>query len=458
MDYVANVQDQRLPSKMRKPASGSTLTHQTTGRAATINGPLFTSSPMGPGLFAVLLRQRLRWYGLTTGRLLMRRWQSVALLLGLLSPAAMPIILQAKVLASPITSLLSAAHGAFWRFGHLFVLQAVALGWTGIQRESVSGGSFTAYTMSLPMSPAQTRNVNLALLAVTDSVLLVPVIVAVMLVAAGHETAHALAFELLAIGLVVAATLVAQLGYLEARWERLAGVVLGNLLLSLALTDAAKPVGWGWLAGAFAVTVVSTAVWLPRAQWRSQVLQRLQLNGPEPQPLRITSPTVSWHIQLRALFVQQWASSVLRLGAAIGLAFGANQLMMFERFDGRARPTGIFALAVVALTMSGLFRGLQLAHRPMQPFLSALPVSSRFWAYRDTIFVLCLALPPLVVTLYPLAASGVLVGTRLIAISALYLALTALLRWPQLRGGRHGVLLSALLTGLWAWPALAMTS
>lgn len=413
---------------------------------------------MRPGLFATLLRQRLRWYALTTGRPLVRRWQSVALLLGVLSPAAMPMLLQVKVLASPITGLLSATHNAIWRIDHLFVLQGVALGWTGVQRESISGGSFSAYSMSLPISPSQTRNLNLALLAVTDSVLLAPVIAAVVLLGAGHETAHTLAFELLATSLVVAATLAAQLGYLEACWERVAGAVLGDVLLSLALSETAKPSGWQWLAAAVVVTLGATAVWLPRAQWRDYVLQRLRLHGSDPRPMRSASRNVSWHIQIRALFIEQWASSVLRLGAAMGIAFGACQLMKLERFDGRARPTGIFALAAVALIISGWFGGLQLAHRPMRPFLSTLPVSRRFWAYRDTIFVLFLALPPLLVTLYPLAAAGALVGPPLLGIIASYLALTAILRWPQLRGGRHGVLLSALLAGLWAWPALAMTS
>ncbi|MEJ2646163.1 MAG: hypothetical protein P8180_14815 [Gammaproteobacteria bacterium] len=410
---------------------------------------------MRQNAFLTLLRCRLHWYALATGRLLARRWQTVVIVLGVLSPAAMPFVLQAKVLASPVTGLFAPGHGVTWRWAHLMVLQLVALAWSGAQRETVAGGPFAAYIASLPISPTRQRTLDLALLAVADGALLVPVATAVALFAAQPSRA----FPIAATGVLVALVLTVQLAHLQGRWGLAGAAVLpGDLLFSLSLGVAPGTAAWALLAAAAAVAAQSLLAPRPCARRFEHYARWLTARRSEPPPLTRTARAAILRVQLRALFGAQRTASLFRLGAALGVAYGASRLMRLEHMDVRALPTGIIALAVAALIVGGFFRSLQLIHQPMGPFLRTLPAKARFWAYRDTALVICLGVPPLAVTIYPLLAAGVATGARLLGVGALYLVLLAALRWPQLRGGRHGVLLSAMLAGLWAWPALAMAT
>jgi hypothetical protein len=121
---------------------------------------------------APLLRYRLRWYAVSTARLLLRRWQGATLAAGLLGAAGTSLFGNVDMLTHPMRAVLAPGHGASWRFAYLLALQAVCALWAGMQRAQIEGGAFMAFSGSLPFSLRQRRRVDLAVLLADSPLLL----------------------------------------------------------------------------------------------------------------------------------------------------------------------------------------------------------------------------------------------------------------------------------------------
>jgi hypothetical protein len=129
------------------------------------------------------------------------------------------------------------------------------------------------------------------------------------------------------------------------------------------------------------------------------------------------------------------------IGAALGL--GA----VFEH-DARSVAAAWLAQGLVALHLSGLFRGLDMAHQAAAGFTGALPLPRGWWRRFDLLALLGFGLPflaaPALLAWHEGAAPA-----RALAGLASHAALLCALRAPQLASERHAVVLSTLLAGCW---------
>jgi hypothetical protein len=81
---------------------------------------------------------RLRWYAVSTGRLLLRRWQALLLAFGVLAPV---LFTSVETLAYPLSLLSNPEHSLAWRFGYLLALCALAVLWALMQRAGRGQGA-----------------------------------------------------------------------------------------------------------------------------------------------------------------------------------------------------------------------------------------------------------------------------------------------------------------------------
>lgn len=430
---------------MRRPgkrSSGSRCRNERTGIT------LFTRRGKLTGF---LLSYRLRWYALATSRSLLRHWQAVVLALGVLSPGAMPVLLQLKLLAFPVLTLFFPGHGVSWLFAYLTLLEAAGLAWSAIQRKTIAGGVFAGYENTLPLSAGQRRRVNLGVLFLADGLLWIPVVAGLIVFAALPLEPMDKVFRCLAGVTPVLLVLLAQLGGLEENPRLWLAVLAINLLQSVALT-----LNPGGLAGLLQSVATIAAVYLvfnppTRRRHAHRLRHGLSLPGFRLAARYMAYPYLP--LQAEILLKGQTVSGFFRLGIALGLAWGAQVLYGLERFDERAMPTALIGMAGVALVLSGYFRVLQAAHDPMAGYARSLPWPAGFLLRGDTAAVLALGFPLMGLILYPLWAVRLISPMAAILTGLLFMLLTALLRFTQLNGGRQPVLLSALLAS--AWTALA---
>jgi hypothetical protein len=395
-----------------------------------------------------LLRHRLRWYAVSTARLLLRRWQALALLLGVLASANASVFNNADTFARPILLLLAPGHGPLWRCACLILLLAAAALWAHMQREQVQGGAFMVFAGSLPLDARQRRRADLAVLLLADSPLLLMVAAALASEAArGGGPAH-----LLLLAALVPLALVAQVGALERRPLAIAGLAAACLLVAAGFGTRLAAVA-NLLAGTAALLALRRAPWpqapgparlrWPLPAWPGRLL--CALAGRHAPPLQ-----ASLSILLRERRDETLAKA---LGAAV-LSAAAFALGAVFEHDRRAIVAAWLAQGLVALHLSGLFRGLQMAHRASAAYTGALPLPPSWWRRFDLAAVLGFGLPFL-------AAPALLAwwdgapAARALAGLVSYAALLGVLRAPQLASERHAVVLSAIVAGGWMAATIA---
>jgi hypothetical protein len=95
---------------------------------------------------------------------LLRRWQAILLATGVLASANASAFGNLDTFARPLLTLVAPGHGAAWRIGYLLGLLLLAAAWAAMQRDQIAGGPFMAFAGSLPFTPRQRRNADLAVL------------------------------------------------------------------------------------------------------------------------------------------------------------------------------------------------------------------------------------------------------------------------------------------------------
>lgn len=415
--------------------------------------PSIIARPSTPEIaifIAPLLHYRLRWYASATARLLLRRWQALMLAIGLLASADATVFENIAILNHPLLALLNPGHGAIWRFAYLLALQAVAVLWALMQRAQIEGGGFMAFVGSLPFSPRERRQVDLAVLLLADSPLLLMVAGSLSVSAARP---HALAPVLL-LCCVALLALVAQAAALERRPGGWAGVLLCCALLAASFGTGFAPAvdALASLAALLALGIAPWPAWpgaarrwrLPIAAWTNRLLRILA--GRQAPALQVSLSILLHERRGEAL------AKALSAAAVIAAAFA---LMALFGYDGRAVGVALLAQGAIALTMSGMFRGLHMAHAASGGYTASLPLRSGWWRAFDLAAVLGFALPFLAVPAFAAWRLAGLAPAHALAALASYLVLLAALRAPQLFNERHAVVLSAMLAGGWTVATIA---
>lgn len=398
---------------------------------------------------------RLRWYALATGRVLLRHWQ-VFVLAGALVPGGMPVGKLLMGLGYPLLAALHVGHDVLWHWWRLVAIQGLALAWVMVQRRHLDGGAFMAYARSLPISVNQRRWVDLSVLLPANSLLLVPVVALVVVAPNGLLGATATPFLVATVCVVTGLVLLAELAVLERQLAALLTFGLADALLSWGLSRPVDPASWLALSGAVLIGASFLVLRHPlQANLQTWIRRRVtQLLLGERRLFSFLPPAS--RIQAQALWVRHPGGTVLRTASVLALALAADWLMQKFAFDARALPTAILGMAAIALIASGLYRILQSAHRPVQPYLHALPLPKRFWVLQDTAFVAAFGALPLAVLLAPMFIYlNASVDTTLALVLA-YFVLLALLRLPLVHGGRQAVLLGVILAGTWSGAAMAV--
>ncbi|MES2366359.1 MAG: hypothetical protein V4563_10755 [Pseudomonadota bacterium] len=397
-----------------------------------------------------LFAYRIRWYALATKRLLLRHWQALLLAIGVLSPAAMPALLQVKFLAAPILAIFSEKQGTAAHFTYLTLLEVIGLLWSGLQRNNIAGGDSMLFISTLPISARNKRMVDLGILFLADSLLFLPVIAAAIIFATLPLPSSELISHYLVTGILISLVLTAQLSGLHQRFSpRLFVILAANILLSISLESSASITTW--LLQIAALFLALSMVFMPESQrlraprqWRHHLLIHARKHL-----VKWVHPALG--IQLKALFMERVTETFIRFGMSIALAAGADALINIEEYDYRSLPIGIIALAGIAIILSGFYRTLHSLHGPVSEFMRSLPVSSGFWVQRDTALVASLGFAPLCIVVYPLLVQHIVSLLAAGFTGITYVCLIGLLRFTQLNGGRQSVLLSTILAAAWAW-------
>lgn len=389
-----------------------------------------------------MLSYRLRWYALETGRLLRRRWQALVLALLLLSPMAMPVFAQTRLLGSPVMAPLMSEHGILWRYACLHLLEGVAILWLLIQRQAVAGGPFAAYLRALPISRRRSRMHDLTVLMLANSPILLPLCAAAVAYAAlPQRVSH---YFYLADLLLI--TLAAQVLILARSRHHVPLYLLANLCLVVALQAPPIMQALGFCAAAvFAALVMLLApetALAPSTRYRSTGAWRPAW----PVPLRISIAAVARIYRVR------WLTRAALMGACL---VGGFALMGIWQYDGRAAGLMLLLQATCALIAAGGYRDLGDAHRQAQAYTRALPLGRQRFALWDTMLVLAGSLPfcaalPLGLLLHHALAPGAAVADILACVPLLLL-----LRIPHRLN--QAVVVSILLATGWtgaAWSLL----
>ncbi|MEO7496110.1 MAG: hypothetical protein ABIT83_02860 [Massilia sp.] len=399
---------------------------------------------------ATLLRFRLRWYAVSTARVLLRRWQALLLAFGVLAAANSTLWSHLNSLATPLMLLLAPGHGAAWRFGYLLVLQAVAVMWALMQREQIGGGAFMRYAGSLPLSARYRRGVDLTVLLLADSPLLL-VLVSAMIVGVKAHAPGATVMLMVGLGLLA---LAAQLGALERRRLAWLAVAAADLLLAAAIGTPYQMPACG-LAALLAAALLAAHLPPVHARWRmaagrlgAAFAARLSACAMRLHPAIL----ISFSVLLRQRRAELTGKA---LGAACIAALALGLMRVFD-YDARAVTVAVMAQTFIALSFSGLYRGLQMAHQDAARYFAALPLRPAWWRRFDIASLATLALPflaaPGAVLLLQHAGSP----ARMFGAVAASVALLAVLRAPQLFNERHAVVLSSVVAALWCAVTLSL--
>ena len=402
-------------------------------------------------MYGRLVRLRLRWYSRTSGELVLRHWQWLVLACLIVpGPPVVSIFLYAAALlaASVSTALSPAQH-----FLVAIVIDLAAVLWILPQRRALSGGPFMRYADALPLPRGVRLGVEATLLAAANSLLLV---------SAGIAMAHVLSplrdpYASCCLLVLLALAAIAQQAILTRRYIVLLGVILGNGVLAAGLAAPISAARWLLPIAAIGSAVIGMlrTERFKRAGGRRWFGLGWRSVGTGLRILARRAPTLL--IQCKAV-AEQPAQTILRFGAAIALALGADRLMAAFHFDGRTLPTAILAMAAISLLLAGFYRVLGDARNVMASYLAALPVPSHYWPVRDTKFVLLLNGVPLVILLSPQIMRGLLSLLIVFGLAVTYQVLLVLLRWPFIHGGRRSLIYGVLLTALWSGAAIAAVS
>ena len=159
-------------------------------------------------------------------------------------------------------------------------------------------------------------------------------------------------------------------------------------------------------------------------------------------------------ISLGILLRERRDEALAKAAGAGAIIAGAAGLMAAFDHDARSFPVALLAQGALALQMSGLFRGLHMAHLAAGAFAGALPLPPRWWrpfdlAAVDGFGLPFLALPALLAWLHGAPPAPALAAT------GAYVLLLCCLRAPQLFNERHAVVLSLVLAGAWVAATIA---
>jgi hypothetical protein len=415
--------------------------------------PIRASNPerVNPSMYTQLVRLRFHWYIRTSGELVLRHWQWIALAC-LIVPGP-PVVAVFLNTASLLAASVSPALGPEQHFLVAVVIDVAAVLWILPQRCALSGGPFMRYAGALPLPRGVRLRVEATLLIAANSVMLVSAGIAAAHMLSSLRDFYALCCLLALLGLAA----IAQLAVLTRHHSVLVGIILGNGALAAGL--AAPASGVRWLLPMIAVSTATIGMLVAEPFERTGRWGRFDLGRRSVGAgLRILARRVPvLLIQCKAV-AERPAQTIFRIAAAMALALGADRLMAIFHFDGRAFPTAILAMAAISLLLAGFYRILSDARSAMANYLAALPLPPHYWPVRDTKFVLLLNSVPLVILLSPQVMRGLLSLLIIFGLAVAYQVLLALLRWPVIHGGRRSLLYGVLLTALWSGAAIAAVS
>ncbi|WP_206752289.1 hypothetical protein [Acetobacter fallax] len=402
-------------------------------------------------MYVPLVTLRLRWYARTSGHLLLRHWQWI--LLACIIVPGIPVVSLFLDGAMLMQASVSPGPDPLQHMLIMTGLEGAAVLWILPQRQAMSGGPFSTWATTLPITHRTQTCVEATLLAAANS----PFLLITALAVAGLPDTQHNPYPLCSVLVMLALAAVAQNAVLNRQTRALPGILPGNAALAMGLATPVSPIRWLLLT----LAIASAAATL--------FLSRHVRNPEQRSPNRRKSPFFSAGTALLAsrapaLLIQcktlaeHPGPALLRIIATLALATGAARLISIFSFDSRSPLVLVLAMTANCLLLAGLYRLLYAPRHAMRDYLSALPLPRYYWPMRDILFMLMLNTLPLAILSTPLIIQGHLSLITLAALIAAWQILLALLRWPVIHGGRRSLLCGALLSLVWSGAALAAVS
>lgn len=384
---------------------------------------------------------------------LARGWQFL-LLAGLLFPQLFTL----RQLASPLLTALAAPGLAGWLT--LLALHGGGIALAMTQARAVTGGALGVFLRTLPLSEKQHWRGTVTTLALANLPLWAYLILCFMLGRGNPHQGAGLGPQLMVLGQSV---LLSQACWLHGRWILALPVVgVGAALPLLLAFWGEQAVAAQWLGASVALALAwplqgSDGLLALARRAGSDTLDRA-IEGAPPRHRRIF-PRVRWPAGWRIVHAAMWGThrgfTLQRLLLAALPPYLALLILRSGGAEGAERGLAVIATGAMAWPLGALFKQLRAHRRPLDLYLSSLPMRvSPFWA---RIEITCVALmvsiaqgPFLLLMLW----DGVLRPLDVIIVWPAFLGLLAAL-WAlaRLEGGWYVVLLTI---SVWPWSALVV--
>ncbi len=397
-----------------------------------------------------MLAMRLRWYSEATALLLLRRWQAIVLFAGTVAPVGGSLL---GVASYPVVVLLAERHGVAWRLGAIGLWQGCWALWTLMQRDQVRGGRFADFVRALPLPPRQRRFVDLVVLLISDTPLFIPFVAAGMALGLRHGASWESVRGSLLLVFLLASQVSAQHAVLDEHPRVVASFVVADVWVAFAL-GLRGPAAAAALAPVVVGALWALAVDVPMLPRRAgDLVQRVAAPLQRLLGRALAHLPPAARLSLGILYRQHRSSMLGKFFSCLLIAFASEGLMTVWHHDGRCLPMVLIAAGFIALSASGLYRHLQMAHDEARPLMAALPLGPRWMVPADTFAVLSFGTPFAAVLVGTLWADAHVPAGMAAGCLASFLLLVVLLRGPQLFSNRHSVVTSSVLAALWTFAA-----
>lgn len=330
-----------------------------------------------------LYHLRKKWFNLKTKEFIKRNIAGFLVLIVFLPGVAIGANFNVfmSAISQPFLIVSSADETFFIKFIWLALLSVVFTVWSRAQKLAITGGAFTDYMQSLPISNTIKNKTNIKMLLKSNHILWFFILASFYFLIKTPQT-HILAF--FNFGFLLSLLLTTQLvSVFKPENKFFFALVVMALIFITPL-----PLGPMWLR-----LFVLGFVLIKLIQGVLDTTER-KFEFAQSTPPRLIPNFILANLYVEILFKSGLTSTLFRLsivlGIIVGLLISANQFI--ETSNNDLIPFAYVLEALIAYYLSGFFVIFINERKCMQTLFSSLPLEKYFWLKRDIFTVVIISL------------------------------------------------------------------
>lgn len=328
-----------------------------------------------------LLKLRVQWFKLSTKEFL-QRYQNGFILLVLLLPGVAVgdnLYLFFKGLTIPFIQITGSQTQFLDKFLWLVVLHAIFVTFCLAQKTAITGGNFSTYMQSLPLTSTVKNKLNVWLMLLANHFLWVTVLASFYYQFESSDLGYLKYFKN---ALIVFLLLTAQyVALFKLNFKYVMALLILNLIL---LLNVSKNLVWVWCIFLIVCWTVLTLQLLKPS--------RIYYKKPTKDFFNFLSLKSNFYFQM--LFRANTTSTYFRLMIVVLLIVGFKLVSnnLAGNNSGELFPYALAFEALLAYYLSGFYVCFNDQRQFMHDLLISLPVPKFFWFIRDFLTVIILSL------------------------------------------------------------------